>query len=92
LEDINRGKKSVAIDLKNPKGRATFHDLVRHADAVLYGFAPDVPAKLGLDFATLRTINPRVCVAELIGFHDEGEFRNVPPLTSSRRRWVDSWT
>jgi CoA:oxalate CoA-transferase len=75
---INRGKKSIALDLKNPQGREAFYDLARKCDAVMYGFAPDVPAKLGVDFASLHAINPKLCVAELIGFHDQGEYANKP--------------
>ena len=75
---INRGKKSLALDLKNPQGRAAFYDLARKCDAVMYGFAPDVPAKLGLDFPSLHAINPKLCVAELIGFHDQGEHATKP--------------
>jgi crotonobetainyl-CoA:carnitine CoA-transferase CaiB-like acyl-CoA transferase len=75
---INRGKKSIALDLKHPQGRQAFYDLARKADAVMYGFAPDVPAKLGLDFDTLHAINPKLCVAELIGFHDQGEYATKP--------------
>lgn len=75
---VNRGKKSVAIDLKLPEGKAAFYDLVREADAVVYGFAPDVPKRLGIDFDSLKTINPRICVAELIGLHDEGEYARAP--------------
>lgn len=75
---INRGKKSIALDLKHPLGRETFYDLARNADAVMYGFAPDVPAKLGLDFASLHAINRKLCVAELIGFHDQGEYATKP--------------
>ena len=69
---VNRGKRGIAIDLKHPDGLATFYDLVRNADAVVYGFAPDVPKRLGIDFETLSRINPKIVVAELIGLHDDG--------------------
>lgn len=75
---VNRGKRSVAIDLKQPHGRAVFEDLVRRSDAVIHNFAPDVPKRLGVDLQTLTKINPRICVGQLIGFHDEGEYRNTP--------------
>lgn len=75
---VNRGKRSVAIDLKQPHGRAVFEDLVRRSDAVIHNFAPDVPKRLGVDLQTLMKINPRICVGQLIGFHDEGEYRNTP--------------
>ncbi|HTK12549.1 MAG TPA: CoA transferase [Xanthobacteraceae bacterium] len=75
---VNRGKRGIAIDLKHPDGLATFYDLVRNADAVVYGFAPDVPKRLGIDFETLSRINPKIVVAELIGLHDEGDYARAP--------------
>lgn len=75
---VNRGKKSIALDMKAEAGRAAFYDLVRGADAVIYGFAPDVPRRLGIDHETLKAINPRICVAELIGLHDQGDYARAP--------------
>ncbi|MDF3813734.1 MULTISPECIES: CoA transferase [Rhodopseudomonas] len=75
---VNRGKRSVAIDLKQDSGRAAFDELVRHSDAVIHNFAPDVPKRLGVDLQTLKAINPKICVGQLIGFHDEGEYRSTP--------------
>lgn len=75
---VNRGKRSIALDLKHPDGRKAFYDLVKVCDAVIYGFAPDVPARLGIDFASLKAINPKICVGQLIGLHDEGEFSRAP--------------
>ena len=75
---VNRGKKSVAIDLKNPAGLSVFDDLVKQSDVVMYGFAPDVPARLGIDFERLVTLNPQIVVGQLIGLHDEGEFAARP--------------
>ncbi|MGH8758201.1 MAG: CaiB/BaiF CoA transferase family protein [Burkholderiales bacterium] len=75
---VNRGKRSIAIDLKSAEGKKALDDLVRQADAVIYGFAPSVPARLGLDFATLSAINPRIVVAQIVGLHDKGEYANAP--------------
>lgn len=75
---INRGKKSVVINLKSTQGREVFYDLVRKSDVVMYGFAPDVPARLGIDFATLEKINPRIVVGQLIGLHDEAPYATQP--------------
>ncbi|MDQ6216854.1 CoA transferase, partial [Achromobacter insolitus] len=75
---VNRGKRSVALDLKHPLGRQAFQDLVREADAVIYGFASDVPARLGLDHATLAAINPRIVVGQLIGLDDRGPYAGAP--------------
>ena len=71
---VNRGKRGISLDLKHPDGLAVFYDLVRHCDVVIYGFAPDVPKRLGIDFTTLKAVNERICVGELIGLHDEGPF------------------
>lgn len=75
---VNRGKKSIALDLKSAAGAEVFRDLVKTADAVIYGFAPDVPARLGIDHDSLKSINPAICVAELIGLHDDGEYSRAP--------------
>jgi crotonobetainyl-CoA:carnitine CoA-transferase CaiB-like acyl-CoA transferase len=75
---VNRGKSSIALDLKKPEGRAVIYDLVRNADAIVYGFAPDVPARLGLDRASLHKINPKLTIAQLIGIHDEAPYADAP--------------
>ncbi len=75
---VNRGKSSIALDLKNPAGRAVIYDLVKKADAVVYGFAPSVPARLGLDPASLHAVNPKLTVAQLIGLHDEPPYSEAP--------------
>lgn len=75
---VNRGKSSVVIDLKSPEGLEVFYDLVRESDAVIYGYAPDVPKRLGIDYESLRAINPRICVGQLIGLHDGGDFARAP--------------
>ena len=75
---INRGKKSVVINLKSAQGREVFYDLVRESDVVMYGFAPDVPARLGIDFAALEKVNPRIVVGQLIGLHDEPPYATQP--------------
>jgi len=75
---VNRGKSSIALDLKHPRGREVFYDLARRSHAVLYGFAPDVPARLGLDKDALLAVNPRLCIAQLIGLHDQPPYAKAP--------------
>lgn len=75
---VNRGKKSIALDLKTSEGREVLYDLVRKSHAVIYGFAPSVPKKLGLDFESLKAINPKIVVGQLIGFHDEPPYSDAP--------------
>ena len=81
---VNRGKSSIAMDLKKPEGRAVIYDLARKADAIVYGFAPSVPARLGLDPASLHAVNPRLTVAQLIGLHDEPPYVGSAGVRSGR--------
>jgi CoA:oxalate CoA-transferase len=75
---VNRGKRSVVLDLKHAQGAETFRDLVRRADAVVYNMTPSAPRRLGIDHAALLDVNPKICVGEMIGLHDEGEYARVP--------------
>ncbi len=74
----NRGKRSVVIDIKQAQGRAVLLDLVREVDAVVYGFSPEVPKRLGLDYESLAKVNPAICVGEVIGIHDGPPFSRTP--------------
>jgi crotonobetainyl-CoA:carnitine CoA-transferase CaiB-like acyl-CoA transferase len=65
---FNRGKKSIALDLRHPDGREVFHDLVRVSHAVFNNLRGDQPAKLGLTYEALRTVNPSVVCCSLSGF------------------------
>ncbi|MBL0422665.1 CoA transferase [Ramlibacter sp. AW1] len=75
---VNRGKESLALDLKSPAGREVFYDLVRQSDAVIYGFAPSVPERLGLDRDALLAVHPRLAIAQLIGLHDRPPYSEAP--------------
>jgi crotonobetainyl-CoA:carnitine CoA-transferase CaiB-like acyl-CoA transferase len=57
---IVQGKESLALDLKRPEATEIVHRLVAKADAVLHSYRPGVPERLGIDFETLREINPRL--------------------------------
>ena len=65
---INRGKRSIALDLKNPRDLQTAIDLACHADVVVENFRPGVMEKLGLGVDDLRKKNPRLIVASLSGY------------------------
>src|SRR5437667_1218795 len=69
---LNRGKRSVAIDLKTDPGRAVFYDLVRHADIVFDNFGAGAPKRLGIDHETLAAINPRIITCSVTGFGETG--------------------
>jgi crotonobetainyl-CoA:carnitine CoA-transferase CaiB-like acyl-CoA transferase len=72
FQSFNRGKKSVAINLRHADGRAVFHDLVRVSDAVFNNVRGDLPERLGLTYDALRAINPRVVCCSLSGFGRTG--------------------
>jgi len=55
-----QGKESLAIDLKEPSAREIVHRLVERADVLVHSYRPGVPERLGIDFATLRKLNPRL--------------------------------
>jgi formyl-CoA transferase/CoA:oxalate CoA-transferase len=75
---INRNKKSVALDLETPDGRAVFHDLCRVSDVVWENFRPGVMARLGCAPETLRQLNPRLVVCSISAFGQDGPYREWP--------------
>lgn len=75
---VNAGKRSVALDLKAPEGRAIFLRLVRDADVLLENFRPGVMARLGLDYETLAGENPRLVYCAISGFGQDGPWAARP--------------
>jgi len=69
---VNRGKRSLAIDLKDADGREAFLALLRTADVVVESFRPGVMAALRLDYATLSAANPRIVCASISGYGQDG--------------------
>jgi crotonobetainyl-CoA:carnitine CoA-transferase CaiB-like acyl-CoA transferase len=75
---LNRNKKSVLIDLKTPDGKQAFENLVSTADALITNLRPDAIVRLGLDYETLKSINPKLACVALTGFGLTGPFRDEP--------------
>ncbi len=75
---LNRGKRSVAIDLKSPEGLALVRDLARQCDVLVENFRPGVMARLGLDLDALQADNPRLICASITGFGPAGPFADWP--------------
>lgn len=71
---VNRNKKSLRLDLKHAEGRALFLRLIESADAVIEGFRPGVMDKLGLGYAVLAGINPRLVVCSITGYGQTGPY------------------
>ena len=76
--NFNRNKKSVTIDLRAPQGREVLHRLVAVSDVVFDAFRPSVLDRLGLDYETLKAINPSVIACSLSAFGQEGPYRERP--------------
>ncbi len=72
----NRNKKCVTLDLKSAKGRELFLKLVEIADVVVENYAPGVMESLGLSFADLEKVNPRIILGRISGFGQTGPKRN----------------
>ena len=68
----NRGKRALALDLKQPEGLAVLHRIVEMADVLVEIFRPSVPARLGIDYPRLKAINPRLVYCGLTGYGDSG--------------------
>lgn len=69
---LNRGKRSLTLNLKHEHGRELLLDLVQRADVLIESFRPGVLARLGLDFAALHSVNPRLIVCAISGFGQQG--------------------
>ncbi len=73
---VNRGKRSLALDLRRAEDVEAFGRLVATADVVLESFRPGVMDKLGCGWSTLRQINPRLVYAALTGYGQDGPYRD----------------
>ena len=73
---MNRGKKSVVLDLKDPRGLDLFYSLAAQADVVIDNFRPGVMARLGIDHETLKEHNPDIITVSVTGFGEYGPARD----------------
>ena len=71
---LNRNKKSIALDMKNPRGREIFMKLAAKADIIAENFRPGVVRKLGIDYETVSKFNPGVIYASMSGFGQTGPY------------------
>ena len=78
FQNLHRNKRSITLNLKAPQGREVFLRLVKNADVVVENFRPDVKDRLGIDYESLRRINPRIVLASVSGFGQDGPYRERP--------------
>jgi itaconate CoA-transferase len=71
---LNRGKRSVTLDVKNPDARAALDTLIAGADVLVQNLAPGAAARLGLTHEALRPVNPKLVVCDISGYGESGPF------------------
>jgi crotonobetainyl-CoA:carnitine CoA-transferase CaiB-like acyl-CoA transferase len=85
---VNRGKRSIVLDLKSDAGKQAFRDLVGTADAVVEAMRPGVLEKLGLGYDDLREVNPRVVFCTISGYGMTGPYKNLPSHGIAYDTWA----
>jgi crotonobetainyl-CoA:carnitine CoA-transferase CaiB-like acyl-CoA transferase len=75
---VNRGKESVALDLKNPSDLVFVKRLIARADVMTHNFRPGVMEKLGLSYEEVKKINPSIIYGAITGYGKEGPWRSKP--------------
>ena len=76
--NLHRNKRSITLNLKEPEAREIFYKLAAQADVVVENYRPDVKFRLGIDYDTLAAINPRIVLASISGFGEDGPYRKRP--------------
>jgi crotonobetainyl-CoA:carnitine CoA-transferase CaiB-like acyl-CoA transferase len=75
FQNLHRNKRSITLNLKSAEGVAVFKRLAAKADVVVENFRPDVKTRLGIDYANLNAVNPRLVYASISGFGQDGPYR-----------------
>jgi crotonobetainyl-CoA:carnitine CoA-transferase CaiB-like acyl-CoA transferase len=75
---LNRNKRSMAVDLKSSEGRDLLYRLVKTSDVFLQNYRPGVAARLGVDYESLRAINPSLVYVSISGYGEDGPYRDRP--------------
>ena len=78
FQNLQRNKRSLTLNLKEPEGHAVFMKLVETADVVVENFRPDVKDRLGIDYESLKAVNPRIILASISGFGQTGPYAGWP--------------
>ena len=78
FQNLHRNKRSLTLNLKAPEGLEVFKRLVAEADVVVENYRPDVKFRLGIDYESLKPINPRLVYASISGFGQDGPYSKRP--------------
>src|SRR4051812_32794212 len=77
-QNLHRNKRSMTLNLKLPEAREVFARLAKTADVVVENYRPDVKFRLGIDYSSLKKLNPRIILASISGFGQDGPYRDRP--------------
>lgn len=78
FQNLNRNKRSLTLNLKHADGIAVLRRLVKTADVVVENWRPDVKSRLGVDYESLRAVNPRIILVSISGFGQDGPYVKRP--------------
>jgi formyl-CoA transferase len=78
MQNLHRNKRAMTLNLKVPEAKEVFMKLVKTADVVVENFRPDVKFRLGIDYESLAKVNPRIILASISGFGQDGPYRDRP--------------
>jgi formyl-CoA transferase len=78
FQNLHRNKRAMMLNLKSAEGLAVFKRMAAKADVVVENFRPDVKARLGIDYESLRAINPRLVYGSISGFGQDGPYHKRP--------------
>jgi formyl-CoA transferase len=78
FQNLHRNKRGLTLNLKFEAGRNVLRRLVAQADVVVENFRPDVKYRLGIDYESLKAVNPRLVYASISGFGQDGPYRERP--------------
>jgi crotonobetainyl-CoA:carnitine CoA-transferase CaiB-like acyl-CoA transferase len=78
FSQVNRGKKSITLNLKDQRAQNVFHRLASTADVVVEGFRPGTTGRLGVGYEACRETNPRLIYCSISGFGQDGPYRDRP--------------
>ena len=78
FQNLHRNKRSMTLNLKAPEGRTIFLQLVETADVAVENYRPRVKDRLGIDYDSLKSVNPRIVLGSISGFGQDGPYADRP--------------
>jgi formyl-CoA transferase len=84
--NLHRNKRSLTLNLKHPEGKAIFMKLAERSDVIIENMRANVKHRLGIDYESVRKVNPRIVYGSISGFGQTGPHKDRAGVESSRRR------